>query len=70
MTYDNCIFQCATANSSVNTAIPSHESVQLYYHEQFLTVSCKSYASFHTELNVAISQEQYYFSLEAYSLLF
>ena len=58
MTDDICIFQCATANLSVNT---SHESVQLYYHEKFLTVLCKSYASFHTELNLAITQEQFVF---------
>lgn len=28
MTFDSCIFHCAMTNSSVNTAIPSHESVQ------------------------------------------
>ena len=33
MTYDSCVFHCATTNnSSVNAAILSHESVQLYYH--------------------------------------
>ena len=32
MSYDSCVYLCATTNSSVNTAITSHESVQLYYH--------------------------------------
>ena len=30
--YDSCVYHCARTNSSVNTAITSHESVQLYYH--------------------------------------